>query len=280
MWNKLLRLLPVMTVLITGCGESSGVRSTLLGANNSIGQYYAGAEGKRGEDLKQALNNIIKGHVQLTYSEVWEALKMADEDPQNHDNVIGFYSKQSLPKSATVAGEGGGNGWNREHVWAKSHGFPKPNMPAYTDIHHLRACEADINSLRGDAVFADLKKQGQPVKNAAGNYVDTAREIWEPRDDIKGDIARIFFYMDTRYQGKTAQEPDLIIVEDLPAGTKNGVDADGNGYFGKYSDLIKWNKMDPVDDAERARNEKVFEIQNNRNPFIDHPEYADAIYGQ
>lgn len=281
--------IPIYWALAAGCGnaehESRYRNSSQLSQSEflsysrsfdssaSTSEYYSAAQGKSGQSLKDALHQIISnGSVQLTYNEVWDALKIVDQDPNNPNNVIGFYTRASFGKNSGI--------WNREHVWAKSHGFPRSNMRAYTDIMHLRACETAVNSRRGNTNFADLPNDsGLEVDIAKGNYLDPEAGLWEPADSVKGDVARILFYMDARYQGDSPTEPDLIVVEDMPQGSKNGVDSEGNGYFGRLSDLLKWNKLDPVDDQERKRNEGVFEIQRNRNPFVDHPEYVDAIYG-
>lgn len=224
--------------------------------------YYEGAEGKTGDSLKSTLHRIISGHTMLSYSEVWNALKETDEDPRNPNNVILLYTNESRSKNLN-----GGNvgDWNREHVWAKSHGDFGTSKGPGTDIHHLRPADVQVNSARGNM---DFDNGGTEYAKALGNYYDG--DSWEPRDDVKGDVARMLFYMAVRYEGDDGY-PDLELN-----------DKTGNGsapYHGKQSVLLEWNKQDPVDDRERKRNEIIYEkYQHNRNPFIDHPEWADEIW--
>ncbi|MFP4959663.1 endonuclease I family protein [Bacillus subtilis] len=224
--------------------------------------YYEGAEGKTGDSLKSTLHRIISGHTMLSYSEVWNALKETDEDPRNPNNVILLYTNESRSKNLN-----GGNvgDWNREHVWAKSHGDFGTSKGPGTDIHHLRPADVQVNSTRGNM---DFDNGGTEYAKAPGNYYDG--DSWEPRDDVKGDVARMLFYMAVRYEGDDGY-PDLELN-----------DKTGNGsapYHGKQSVLLEWNKQDPVDDRERKRNEIIYEkYQHNRNPFIDHPEWADEIW--
>ncbi|MFT7822190.1 endonuclease I family protein [Bacillus siamensis] len=227
-----------------------------------IDTYYEGADGKTGKSLKSALHRIISGHTMLSYSEVWNALKETDEDPANPNNVILLYTNESRSKNLN-----GGNvgDWNREHVWAKSHGNFGTGKGPGTDIHHLRPADVQVNSARGNM---DFDNGGTEYKKAPGNYYDG--DSWEPRNDVKGDIARMLFYMAVRYEGDDGY-PDL----ELNNKTGNG----SAPYIGKQSVLLDWNKQDPVDDRERKRNEIIYEkYQHNRNPFIDHPEWAGDIW--
>ncbi|NOX86957.1 MAG: hypothetical protein GXO86_13510, partial [Chlorobi bacterium] len=98
-------------------------------------------------------------------------------------------------------------------------------------------------------------------------------DIWEPRDEVKGDVARMIFYMATRYEGDST-EPDLEIVDYVNTAPSN------EPLYGKLTTLLSWHALDPVDDWERNRNDIIYyNYQNNRNPFIDHPEYVNAIWG-
>ena len=105
--------------------------------------YYKDAIGKEGQALKAALHEIISDHKQLSYAEVWDALRETDEDPNNPNNVILFYSGDSRSKDRN-----GGNvgDWNREHTWAKSHGNFGTSKGPGTDIHHLRPTDVQVNS--------------------------------------------------------------------------------------------------------------------------------------
>ncbi len=226
--------------------------------------YYNQAQGLSGEALKDALHNIIKNHDEYSYNNLRDfILKNTDEDPDNSNNVILLYTGRSQAKSTFG---GGANDWNREHVWAKSHGDFGNNPPAGTDAHHIRPTDASVNSSRGNL---DFDMGGSPVQEAPGCFRDS--DSFEPRDAVKGDVARMIFYMATRYDGGDGA-PDLEVVD--------AVNTSPNPKHGKLSQLILWNSQDPPDDFEKNRNDVIYyQYQNNRNPFIDHPEYVDAIWG-
>jgi endonuclease I len=227
------------------------------------GTYYAPAIGKSGTALRTSLNQIIRTNTKLTYDQVWEALKLTDQDPNNTNNVILLYSGTSRAKSLN-----GGNpdDWNREHVWAKSHGdFGTATGPG-TDIHHLRPTDVTVNSDRGNKDF-DLG--GTQSVEAPGNYTDA--DSWEPRNADKGDVARMIFYMAIRYEGGDGFA-NLEVNDSVSNGT--------NPYIGKLSVLRQWNIQDPPSTFEKRRNQVIYDTyQHNRNPFIDHPEWVASIWG-
>lgn len=231
------------------------------GGSPDTGDYYQEAEGLSGNGLKLALHDIIDDHTELSYSAVWDALRHTDEDPNNPNNVLLLYSGKSYDKY-----DHGGyvDDWNREHVWAKSHGdFGTARGPG-TDLHHLRPTDVTVNSARGNLDFDD---GGSALDEAPGTYYDG--DSWEPRDSVKGDVARMIFYMSVRYEGDQG-ELDLEVA--------NSVRTSGP-YLGKLTTLKEWHEEDPVDDLERHRNEVIYtDYQSNRNPFIDHPEYVEQIW--
>ncbi|WP_439423160.1 endonuclease I family protein [Saccharothrix sp. HUAS TT10] len=225
--------------------------------------YYRNALGKSGASLKTALNGIIRNNSKLSYDQVWEALKVTDQDPANSANVILLYTGRSQSKSTN-----GGNAddWNREHVWAKSHGdFGTATGPG-TDVHHLRPTDVSVNAERGNK---DFDRGGSPVGEAPGNYTDA--DSWEPRNAVKGDVARMLFYMAVRYEGGDGY-PDLELNDRVGNGTAP--------YHGRLSVLLQWNAQDPPDAFEKRRNQVIYDsYQRNRNPFVDHPEWAASIWG-
>ncbi|MGB3566555.1 MAG: endonuclease [Priestia megaterium] len=228
-----------------------------------VEDYYRTTAGKTGNTLKTELHNIIDHHTELSYSAVWEALKKTDEDPANANNVILLYTGRSQAKSTNG---GGVDDWNREHVWAKSHGDFGTAMGPGTDLHHLRPTDVSVNSTRGNL---DFDNGGTEHSEALGNYFDS--DSWEPRDEVKGDVARMLFYMAVRYEGDISDEPDLELNNTVNNGTAP--------YHGKLSVLLQWNAQDPVDDRERRRNDIIYsDYQHNRNPFIDHPEWVNEIW--
>ncbi|MGW4233241.1 endonuclease I family protein [Streptomyces sp. NPDC004980] len=224
--------------------------------------YYQDALGKSGTALKSSLHTIISDQTKLSYSQVWEALKNTDEDPSNSSNVVLLYTGRSQSKSSN----GGSVGqWNREHVWAKSHGDFGTSTGPGTDIHHLRPEDVQVNSIRGNK---DFDNGGSAVSGAPGNYTDS--DSFEPRDAVKGDVARMILYMAVRYEGGDSWadlEPN------------NSVNNGSAPYIGRLSVLKQWSQEDPPDSFEQNRNDVIFDrYQHNRNPFIDHPEWVEAIW--
>ena len=198
-------------------------------------EYYYDANGKYGEKLKLALRQIISV---TTKTETYDMLRtdLAITDKGSQDNtIICFYCRKEMD-----AAWDGGKTWNREHVWPQSLGWFSTTM-AGADIHHLRPCHQSENSSRGNT----------PYGVSSGYY--------EPKDEVKGDVARILFYMYTRYQ-EADRYPLTTVCE-------------------SFDMLLTWNTMDPVDELEMQRNEQGYIIQGNRNPFIDYPAYADYIWG-
>ncbi|WP_406054473.1 endonuclease [Streptomyces sp. NBC_01077] len=223
--------------------------------------YYDGAIGKTGAELKNALHRIISEQTKLSYDDVWDALKATDEDPENPDNVVLLYSGRSQAKDTNG---GGANDWNREHVWAKSHGdFGTATGPG-TDIHHLRPEDVTVNSTRGNL---DFDKGGDAVDEAPGSRSDG--DSFEPRDAVKGDVARMILYMAVRYDGSDGF-PDLEPNDEVDNGSAPAM--------GRLSVLKQWNDQDPPDTFEKSRNDRIFTIQKNRNPFVDHPEWVAEIW--
>ena len=264
---------PQDTCLFTTCSDITKVKK----ASDFVdATYYVNAYAATDSDVaafKQALHQDIKrDHTQLTYNQVWTALISTDEDPANADNVVLLYTGKSISKAnnASVSGNAP-DSWNREHVWSKSHGFPDSDQLGYTDIHHLRPADASINSARSNY---DFNNGGDPVYD--GDVITANNSVtgvsWEPRAEVKGDVARMMFYMAVRYEdGSDNNMPDLILVDKL--GTSGAE-------FGKLCALYDWHINDAVDTNELSRNNKIYEFQGNRNPFIDHPEWVEKIYQQ
>ncbi len=226
------------------------------------GDYYAPAAGKTGAALKAALHTIIANQTKLSYDQVWNALKDTDQDPANTNNVILLYSGRSQSKSTNG---GGVNDWNREHVWAKSHGdFGTATGPG-TDIHHLRPEDVSVNSARGNL---DFDNGGSTVTECPGCAADA--DSFSPRAAVRGDVARMILYMAVRYEGGDGfanLEPN------------NAVNNGSAPYIGKLSVLKAWAAADPPDTFEKRRNEVIYTTyQHNRNPFIDHPEWITSIW--
>ena len=247
--------------------------------------YYQEANGKSSEQLKEALYQIISNHTVFPYTssstDTWDILQLSDQDPQNHDNMILVYTGRSQDKgyrdgSGNYSQYENGNGtqnnsWNREHVWPKSHGFPDEDDNAYTDVHNLKPSDRSVNSSRGTK---DYDYGGSQHSEATDCLTDS--DSWEPSDSVKGDIARILFYMVVRYDpgyDHNNNSFDLELVDYTTPGNNDPI-------LGKLSSLIQWHFDDPVDDFEINRNEVIFGFQQNRNPFIDHPNLVNFLWGE
>ena len=237
--------------------------------------YYDAAQGLTGPQLKTALYNIIKGHIEYPYTasstDVWDILKETDKDTANTDNVILLYTGWSVNAAQEY---NNATGWSREHVWAKSRGDFGTALGPGTDVHHLRPCDISVNSARNNRWFDNCSEQYIDGDGPTDSFPSSTNWVWQPRDEVKGDVARMIFYMATRYVGENG-EPDLVVIDSIPLDnyTNDPVHA-------KLSTLLEWHKADTFDAYERNRNDVIYTYQGNRNPFIDHPEYVDSIWGQ
>lgn len=219
--------------------------------------YYEDAINLRGEVLKVALNTIIsEGFIDLLYGDAIWVLEESDVDPNNPDNVILVYPGQygaSVPTGYSSAISG--YYWNREHVWPQSRlgvnvSYTNDFPSKATDVHNLKPADPDENSRRSNDYFDNI----------------VTNDTFEPNDEVKGDIARIIFYMATRYF-------DLTLNDDPTSSS-------GLKTMGTLSVLLEWNQQDPVDEFEMNRNNVIHQHQGNRNPFIDYPEFAELIWGE
>lgn len=243
---------------VTQCGRHDQAASLRSITAVDAEQYYDAARGKSGEELRRTLTSIVSQSQRLTYGSLKSILPYTDEDPRNPGNMLLIYSGRSISLRAQES-------WNREHVWPQSHGLE--GAPGKSDLHHIRPCENQVNSTRGDKDFGELNGTGEPIPGAPGTYVDPDQEIIEPRDEVKGDIARMLFFMDIRYEG-VGEGRDLELVnQQRTRGPR----------LGRLDALLKWHEQDPVDEIERQRNQRIYEHQENRNPFIDHPEWVSDV---
>lgn len=229
--------------------------------------YYNKLNGTLDKNFKYDLHELISSThtTKLSYKNVWEGLKKADADINNPGSVICIYTGASLSKQDNGGNEDGL--WNREHLWPKSYGFSSEGNPAHNDIHHLHASEKKINNIRGNKFFGEVSNGSS---DEYGNKWDS--NLFEPRDEVKGDIARSLFYMVVRYENEKCNcSLDLELVD-------RNTGKNGDTVMGNLLTLLKWHYEDPVSSDEVRRNEAVYGIQGNRNPFIDHPEFVSYIY--
>jgi endonuclease I len=260
-------LLLIIATFTFSCSDSSSDKkpSEFETAYNG---YYKSVTAYNQVGLKTVLHDLIKGNTKIKYTDtkadmdVWRALEQTDEDPNNPDNVILLYLGTSIPK-ASKAKNNQNDFWNREHVWAKSRGDFGTSPGAGTDLHHLRPADKTVNSARGNKWFDN---GGKP--HAEAKECKTDSDSWEPRNAVKGDIARMMFYMAVRYEKEDGLDLELTNTPQDNKEPEHGV----------LSTLLEWNKQDPVDAFEKKRNETIYSIQGNRNPFIDFPDFANYIF--
>lgn len=274
--------------------------SSVLQAQPPAG-YYDTVDATNSTTLRQTLHDVIDDHTRFPYTDsstdTWDIVNVADEDPNNTNNIIDIYKSASYAKIP-----GGVGAYNREHSWPKSYGFPNDgtdNYP-YTDTHHLFACDGGYNSSRSNKPFRlcdagcsenptdfnDGRGGGTGVYPGNSNWTSGSftQGTWETWDGRKGDVARAIFYMDIRYEGGNhgvtgVSEPDLIATDNESLiDTSNTGNNESVAYMGMLSVLLQWHAQDPPDSREQWRNEVVFSFQGNRNPFIDHPEWAECLF--
>lgn len=253
--------------------------------------YYAAVDATNGTTLRASLHGVIDDHQLFPYTsgatDTWDILKLADEDPSNGGRILDVYRNASYPKVS-----GGGGSYNREHTWPNSYGFPDDNGKnyPYTDCHQLFLSDISYNGARGSLPFGNTGGTQWPtlVNGGVGGAGDSNWEgsgLWEVWSDRRGDIARAMFYLDVRYDGTNHgatgwSEPDLVLTDStsLISGSATG-NNESVAYMGLLSTLLTWHVEDPVDAKELERNDVVFSYQGNRNPFIDHPEWVDCVFG-
>ena len=256
-------------------------------ADAAEGNYYSSITADSGTSLLGQVHDLIttthKVYTSYTDCKTPEIIKKTDPG-SNSNTVMEFYSQADI--SATW-GSGAVGTWNREHCWCQSLSNGMwGETGGGSDLHHLRPVETRLNSTRGNNKYGLVNNRDNNkvyYKDAGGNNIAhggyNGGGVYEPLDKVKGDVARIVMYVYTHYNTYSNVH-----------GTTNG----NGGSFGTLNFthvmsansesaainlLLQWHNSDPVDNIERTRNEAVYAIQGNRNPFIDHPEYANAIWG-
>ena len=240
--------------------------------------YYNNAVGKSDEALMTALEGIVYSHTELSYSYLWIAFDSTDVGDDGY--YIDMYSnckynnQSAHPSGASAVGQG----LNREHSFPKS--WYDSETPTYTDLHMLLPVDAYVNQRRSNHPYGvcaagqtftngDLTMLGKLGESTYNGYTGT---VYEPDDEYKGDLARIYFYIVTCYKSNVSHWTG-----------SDQLDYAANGYkaFSNWSIqmLMEWHRADPVSQKEISRNEAVYKEQGNRNPFVDCPELAEYIWG-
>ena len=267
----------------TTSGGDSGGSSELTG-------YYASANGLSGYALKTELYNIIKNHNTQSYGDLWTFYISYTRDSyyENDDSILDMYSENpngsdaySYTAGSDQCGSYSGEGscYNREHAFPRSW-FGGAVAPMNTDVHHVFATDGYVNGRRSSYPYGDVGSAAYTSSNgsklgagsSASGYTGT---VFEPIDEFKGDFARAYFYMATRYENVIANwETNSKYSDAALNGTSDQV-------FESWllNLLLSWHSQDPVSQKEIDRNEAAFSFQSNRNPFVDHPELVNSIWG-
>lgn len=231
--------------------------------------YYAALDtSSNGATFRSKLSDLItKTHTKLTsYDGLRDVFKTSDADPNKSGNIIWFYSGTSV----TFNGKFGST--NREHVWPKKGGTAfdgDKERNVGSDAHHLRPAEQNLNLDRGSKQFGEVPTIASNIVPQAGstsydNLCYLQGNYFYPGKGYRGATARILMYVETRW----GDNYNLNFV--IGAGDCKTI--------GDIETLMKWHYQEPPTAEEIRRNEAVFKIQGNRNPFIDHPEFATKIY--
>lgn len=246
---------------------------------NGSEHYYQAANGKKGEELKTAMFNIIKiSSAGWSYDGLKEAYKTTDKRSDGY--LRDWYSNATsyTPGSAFSGGTSAeGLGYNREHLVPQS--WFKEASPMKSDIWHVVPSDAKINNERGSVPLGEVGSSYSQSKNGYSKWgmarsgLGYTGQVFEPNDEVKGDIARAYFYMVTCYEDKISKWNSAVNASYV---------FDGNTYPGLtnwcLTMMMRWSAIDPVDDIEIARN-NVIAAKQNRNPFIDYPGLEDYIWG-
>ncbi|MBL6829305.1 MAG: endonuclease [Puniceicoccaceae bacterium] len=244
---------------------------SIIGVSAQIEGYYSTINGQSGSELKSALNSIIDNHNSISYTPgVWDAHKDLYEDPNNADNIILFYSQASIDKSNQDSGGSPNTYFNREHLWPRSYGIGTSGSDN-TDLHHLVPVYKGVNSSRSNKYFDNSEPSQPDYENPANDLSPSCTansDTFEPGDAQKGRVARAILYMTTRYDY-------LELVNTPPSAPPSTSDS----RMAQLPTLLDWNRKALPALKEKNNNQKIYELyQNNRNPFIDYPEFADAIW--
>jgi endonuclease I len=235
--------------------------------------YYASTAGLKGSALRVALHNIIHNHTVGSYAGALTAFGTTDVKPNGkiwdvYSDIPGGTAPYEYSVGETGQGAGEGLGYNREHSWPQS--WFNGVSPPYTDLWNLYPTDSYVNNRRGNYAFGEVGSASWTSLNgsrlgssASAGFSGT---VFEPIDAFKGDLVRSAFYMSTRYLGDD--------------GSWSASDATDGAELLPWAvaQYLTWSTSDPVSWKERMRNGAIYVIQNNRNPFIDHPEFIAMIY--
>ena len=245
------------------------------------GSYYNGITGTQGMTLKDQLTDLIDGHTVVSYDGLYDLYKTSDVRPED-GTIFDMYADWHFSTGSTCGNYSNpGDCYNREHSVPKSW-FGKAS-PMYSDAFHLYPTDGKVNGIRSNYPFGEVGTatwsysftgniQGVSKKGNS-SFPGYSGVVFEPADVYKGDFARTYFYFATRYKDKMSSMSGDGTVHFTGSTTYCNLTEYSKNLF------LKWHRNDPVSIKEVNRNNAVYAKQKNRNPFIDHPEYAEAIWG-
>lgn len=237
---------------------------------NNTGTYYKNANGKSGENLRTALASIITAnHSVVSYDGLISAYELTDTRPDGY--VRDWYSCTTNYRHGQDTGgyKKEGDSYNREHSVPQSW-FSK-RAPMKSDIVHVVPTDGYVNNRRSSFPFGEVNNvtyssNQNYCRLGSSKTAGYSGTVFEVADEIKGDMARIYFYMATRYK-------------DQCGGWSGGIFTSDGIVAWELNQMLEWSRQDPVDAREIARNNAVQEVQKNRNPFVDYPGLEEYIWG-
>lgn len=234
-----------------------------------VNDYYADARGKNGMELKEALHQIIASHTPRTLEQIKEDIQLTDVHWKGH--VWDIYSSEVQDWNWVESSQEEGGGICLERVFPASWFGNDETSPAYTDLFQVYPVDRWVASQRKDYLYGKVRVpdwEGSMSKSGENGNPGYVGKVFEPSDQYKGDIARTCFYMVTRYQDQLSQWSSPVLDGSTGYSLSPWV----------LDMLLEWHETDPVSDKERDRNRQIYEIQGNRNPFIDNPQWVDSIW--
>ena len=238
--------------------------------------YYNQAAGLTGIELQEALHGIIDNHNDISYGAIWSAFE--DTDKKSNGKVWDIYSDVpggNPPYQFTFFSDQCGNYSQEGDCYNREHSFPRSWFggtvaPMNTELFQVYPTDGYVNGKRGNYPYGEVGTANWTSQNGCkvGGCITPGYSgtVFEPIDEYKGDLARTYFYMATRYLGEDNNWPGSPMVD----GSQPKEWA--------LNMLFDWHQDDPVSQKEIDRNDAIYDYQNNRNPFIDHPEYTDMIW--
>jgi endonuclease I len=249
--------------------------------------YYDAATGLSDSALKTALHRIIRGHHTISYNGLWTAFYNSDDKPNgkvwdmysdNPDGTPPYEYEFGADQCSTTPGIEN-SCYNREHSFPQSYFGSSSSDTVYTDLFQLYPTDSYVNTRRNNYPYGTVANPTWTSMNGSKvgpcSYLGYTGTVFEPLDAFKGDLARTYFYIATRYEHSIPEWTILSVYGNAI------LDSTSFPCFEPWflAMLMEWHEADPVSQKETDRNNAVYALQGNRNPYIDHPEYVGLIWG-